>query len=136
MDLFGIGAAMKSMSRVYFQSARGSGRTVSMVNSLKDGDRVVFTNGREAERVHSMIKERGIKANCIVISVKNPKSIFEHPTSIGRTIFDHSWVEHFYKDRIDTCAREINNLERESSRYGEAHRETKRQACEINKWRM
>ncbi len=136
MDLFGIGAAMKSMSRVYFQSARQSGRTVSMVESLKDGDRVVFIDSKEAERVQRMIKERGIEAECVVIPVREPERIFERGTSQGRTIFDHSWVQQLYENRLDACAIEIDVLEEQSSGYGEAHRETKRQAYEINKWRI
>lgn len=136
MDLFGIGAAMKSMSRVYFQSARGCGRTISMVESLKDGDRIVFVNRNEAERVERMCKERGVDVECIVVPVKEPNKLFERGTSQGRTIFDHSWVEERYKLYIDDCENELDFFERENSGYGEAHRETKRAAYEIAKWKM
>jgi len=51
MDLFGIGSAIKAMIVVYRQSARGTGRTVSMVESVKDGDRIVFTNSNAADGV-------------------------------------------------------------------------------------
>ena len=49
MDHFGIGAAMRGMFLNYMHSARRSGRTTSLVESVKDGDRIVFAERREAE---------------------------------------------------------------------------------------
>lgn len=135
MDIFGIGAAMKSMSRVYFQSARATGRTTMMVDSLKDGDRVIFANRNEAERVQRLIRERGLKdVKCIVIPPDKTNSMFENGTNQGRTLFDHSWVEQFYEQHINDCEREIDWLQEQLSGYGEKHRETKRKAEEMSKW--
>jgi hypothetical protein len=135
MDMFGIGAAMKAMTRVYFQSARGSGRTTMMIDSLHEGDRVVFSNARERERVEKLIRDRGLKdVKCIVVPPREPTRAFERGTSQGRTIFDHSWVEQFYEDRIKDASGEIDWLQTELSGYGEAHRETARQAAELAKW--
>jgi hypothetical protein len=134
MDFFGIGAAMKGMCRVYIQSSRGSGRTISLVEGVKDGDRVCFTNRQEADRVKRLFKERGVNVECIVVSTREPQRIFERGTSQGRTIFDHSWVEEFYMDRMEECQKELEHLERQSSGYGEAHRETRRKAIEMSKW--
>ena len=47
-DAFGIGQAVQGAARVYFQTARASGRTVAMVESLKEGDRVIFNNSQLA----------------------------------------------------------------------------------------
>ena len=47
MDHFGIGAAFRAMANVYITSARRTGRTTSLLESLKDGDRVVFASSRE-----------------------------------------------------------------------------------------
>ena len=41
MDHFGIGAAIYGAARVYFQSARRTGRTTALLDGLKDGDRLV-----------------------------------------------------------------------------------------------
>ena len=52
----------------------------------------------------------------------------------GRTIFDHGWVERFYAAAIERAADTIDHLQREASGFGEAHRETARQAEEIARW--
>jgi len=134
MDHFGIGAAIQGAARVYFQSARRTGRTTSLVESVKDGDRIVFTDSREAERVRRLCQERGVQINCIVVDPKAPERVFERSTSEGRTIFDHSWVEQMYMQAIERTQQEIDHLERNASGYGEAHRETRRRAEKITKW--
>lgn len=136
MDHFGIGAAIRGAANIYFQSARQTGRTTSLVESVKDGDRIVFTNEREAERVRRLCLERGVTVECVVIKPMEPERVFNRGTPGGRTIFDHSWVEQFYMLAIDNAAQAIDRLERQSSGYGEAHRETRRKAEEVAKWRF
>lgn len=136
MDHFGIGAAMRGMALTYFQSARRTGRTTALVESVKDGDRIVFADSREAERVRRLCLERGITVECIVSDPKTPQRLFERGTSKERTIFDHGWVEQYYLDVLEGHAREIDHLTTQLSGYGEAHRETKRCAEERMKWRV
>jgi hypothetical protein len=137
MDHFGIGAAMRGMLLNYQYSARQTGRTTSLVESVKDGDQVVFATRQEAERVERLIKERGINVKCIVVDPKEPNRLMERATlhGYGRTIFDHTWVEQFYANAIEHAANVIDTLQRETSGYGEAHRETARRALEIARWR-
>lgn len=134
MDHFGIGAAMRGMTHVYIQTARRTGRTTSLVESVKDGDRIVFMDSREAERVRRMCLERGAKVECIVVPPKEPERLLERAPAEGRTIFDHSWVEQRYLAVIDREVEMLGTLERETSGYGAAHRETRRAAEEISKW--
>jgi hypothetical protein len=136
MDHFGIGQGVEAATRIYFQSGRQTGRTVSLVESVKAGDRVVFADSREAERVKRLCKERDIEIETIVVDPRTPQRIFERGSSQGRTIFDHSWVEQYYMDAIDRAQEAIDHLERETSGYGEAHRETRRKAEEMAKWRF
>lgn len=136
MDMYGIGSAMKSMIQMYTISARGSGRTTEMINSLKDGDRVYFTESREAERVGRMCRERKLEITCVVIPVSNPGRIFEYPTSKGRSVFDHRWVEEYYSRSVERAEKDIEYFQRQSSGFGEAHEETKLKAKEISKWGM
>ena len=136
MDHFGIGAAIQGIASVYFRSARQTGRTTSLVESVKDGDRIIFANGKEAERVRRLCLERGVTVECIVVEPKTPERVFERGTPEGRTIFDHSWVEQRYLFVLDCAQQEIDHLEREASGYGEAHRETKRRAEELAKWHI
>ena len=136
MDHFGIGQALRSAARIYFQGYRQTGRTVSLAENLRDGDRVVFTNDSEAERVKHMCLERNVKIDAIVLDPREPGRIFESGSSQGRTIFDHSWVEQFYLNALERCEKDIDHLQRETSGFGEAHLETRRKAAEIAKWRM
>jgi hypothetical protein len=128
MDHFGIGSAIRALVVTYFQFARRSGRTTSLVESVKDGDRILFADRREADRVSSLCTERGVRVECLVIDPRTPERIFEHSTPTGRSIFDHSWVEQRYLEAVKHTQQEIDNLERKASGYGEAHRKTKRKA--------
>lgn len=136
MDHFGIGAAMRGMANIYFQSARKSGRTTSLIESVKDGDRIIFANSREAERVRRLCIDRGVDVECVVIDPNDPGRVFERGTPQGRTIFDHSWVEQRYVLAIEYVQNDIDYLERQASGYGEAHRETRRRAEEMAKWKV
>ena len=127
---------MQGMARMYFQSARQTGRTTSLVESVKDGDRIVFACSREAERVRRLCLERGVNVECVVVEPRTPERVFERGTPEGRTIFDHSWVEQRYLEAIERTQHEIDHLERQASGYGEAHRETRRKAEELAKWRI
>ena len=136
MDHYGIGAAMQAMMRVYLNSARRTGRTMSLVESVKDGDRIIFADQQECNRVEHICLERGVKVKCIVINPDAPRKLLEYRTSEGRTIFDHSWVEDYYLKAIEYAAENIDRLERQTSGYGVAHRETRRRAEEITRWRL
>ena len=105
-----------------------------MVESVKDGDRVICLNSNEAKRVQRLCDERRVKVECVVIDPKAPHKLFEMPTSVGRTIFDHTWIEQYYVNAIERAQADIDHLERQSSGYGEAHQETRRRYEEIAKW--
>lgn len=137
MDHFGIGAAMQSLMFSYKVSSRHTGRTTSLVDSLKDGDRVIFLSQREAIRVQRLCKERGIE---IATQVYHPKETAILASKSlprdGRTIFDHSWVEEFYSIAIHSAAQDIDRLQTELSGHSEAHRKTERAALEIAKYKL
>lgn len=135
MDHFGIGHAMQSMVRVYCQSARRSGRTTSLLESVKSGDRVVFINEAQASEFRRLCKERQVDVSCIVAPVNEPDRLFQRPPSEGRTLFDHVWIEEYYMTALERCAAEIDHLQRETSGFGAAHEETRRMALERSKWR-
>lgn len=134
MDHYGIGNAMLAMDRIYANASRGTGRTTSLVESVKDGDRVVFTNEREARRVERLCKERGVTIKLMVLDPKRIELIFSRPPIDGRTILDHSMVEALYTSSIEQCAQFIDTIERQTSGDGVAHRETRRAAVERSKF--
>lgn len=135
MDFFGIGQAVKGCVATYFQCARGTGRTNSMIESLKDGDRVIFTNRNEADRVKRMARELGVS---IETMVKNPAqfTISDIGTSQGKTVFDHSFVEEYHRIGIERSIKDIDQMQEHLSGYGVKHVETKLKAKEMKMWRL
>ena len=109
-DHFGISRALISATRIYFNCSRNSGRTTSLVESLKEGDRVVFTNVREAERVLRLAKQRGVSITYLVNNPKEPGDFLRNSEMPGRTIFDHSWVENFYLNRLKEAESDVGSL--------------------------
>ena len=136
MDHFGIGNALHGMVRNYFLMTRGTGRTVSLIESVKDGDRVVCTTEVEARRVRGLCAEREVKVDC-VSNESSPDGIarlFHRGTPKGRTIFDHGWVEQYYLRVLDDATRCLDDLATQLSGYGEAHRNTKRKYEGTSSW--
>ncbi len=134
MDNYGIGAAALGGFRIAMAAQRRSGRTTDMLDSLKPGDRVVFLNERERQRVTALAKERGIDLDGIVCEPGNWP--IERGTPKGRLIFDHSWVEAYYADTIQRAIDDLKHYTVELSGYGEAHRETRRAAQNISRFRL
>lgn len=134
MDHFGIGAAMQGIAKIYFRSARHTGRTTSLVESVKDGDRIVFADGKEAERVRGMCLARGVAVECVVVASNNLGSLFERGNPTGRTLFDHSWVERFYLEGIEHSKRVIDDWHQMASGC-DPRPETMRCSDETAKWR-
>lgn len=115
------------------QSARRTGRTTSLADSVKDGDRICFASSGEARQMERLLRERGVRVECIVIDPVNPLEILNRGTSQGRTLFDHGWVEQYYLAAIEHASSSIDRFQRDASGYGEAHRETLRRAKEIHR---
>lgn len=134
MDHFGIGVGVRGSVLTYLRAARNSGRTVSLIESLKDGDRVVFMTAAEAQRVQRLCAERKVSIECSVIKPTDPRSIFNRGTPKGRLIFDHEWVEQYYLLALDRAQSEIDHFQREAGGEGEAHRATRRCAEEFARW--
>ena len=134
-DFFGISQALRAGMNIYFAGARNTGRTVSLLNSLEDGDRVVFCDEKTARHTERMAKERGIKLEYMIADPKDPSRLFERGTSQGRTTFDHSWVEQYFKDSLEHSTKRISNMQDQLSGYGEPHIQTKLKAREVQKYR-
>jgi hypothetical protein len=129
MDQFGISTAMRSMVEVYFTTARRTGRTTQMLDSLKDGDRIVCIDLREAQRLQNLLAERELKVKVLTCHPDNPRDLFSVGTPEGRTVFDHSWVEQYFRNTLARAEADIDKLQTELSGYGEAHRVTARKAA-------
>lgn len=133
MDHYGITAGVIGATEVYFRSARQTGRTTSLLNSLKDGDRIVTVNQRQAENLRRQLKLRGLAVTVVVLDVANPKP-FEYGTPEGRTLLDHTWVEARYAHILEREASNIDELQKAMSGWQQAHEETRQRAIELAKW--
>lgn len=134
MDHFGIGAAIHGAARVYFQSARRTGRTTALLDNLKDGDRVCCATSDEARHLERQCKERGLQVQVITLPINAAHAIFERGTPEGRTIFDHGWVERYYLEALENARATIDHLQREASGFGAPHIETRAMARELANW--
>ena len=134
MDSFGFGNAVLGATRVLIQSSRQTGRTTALLESLADGDRVVVTVESEARRWRGLLRERGLKVDVIVAPTSDPGRLFTYPTSKGRTVFEHTWIEEFYMRLLSDAGRQIDHLQTELSGFGEAHLQTQKAAEMHLRW--
>lgn len=130
MDHFGIGTGVLGAVEVYFRCSGGTGRTSSLVYSVKSGDRIVFINEEQATRFRGLCKERGLEVETVVCNPEDISSLFGKGSvsGEGRLIFDHVWVEQYYIYTIQQAMLGIDHLQREIGGFGEAHHRTIREA--------
>lgn len=136
MDHFCIGAAVKGATEIYFQSARRTGRTSMLVESVKSGDTIVFADQQEANRVKRLCDERNKSVQCIVVPTNQlwrAKEIMRG-RSTGRLIFDHSWVEMFYRESICYCVEVVDAMQRDLSAVDSQYEDTALDVFERYKW--
>lgn len=94
----GIGGYLRNAAIHHFRLCRDTGRTHQLVESLNDGDRVIFLHAKEAKRVERMARDRGVTIEIVVCDPGTPYRIVDRPPCTGRVIFDHCWVEQYYAD--------------------------------------
>ena len=135
MDHFGIGAALVGMFETYVRCSRGSGRTTSLLDSVKDGDCVGFTNQQQANTFKRLTVERGIDVDCVVVPIIHPSEIFRYGTPSGRFILDHVWIEEYFAAAMKRAIADVDHIQTQASGRGEAHRATDRAMREMARWR-
>lgn len=134
MDHFGIGAAIRGAIDVYICAARRTGRTTALLESLKDGDRVVCHETKHQRELQRLCRERKLNVEVILVPVTKPEDVFMRGTSEGRTLFDHAWLEAYYADVVEEAAKRVDYWQTQSSGYGTAHIRTRQAAIELSKW--
>lgn len=137
MDMFGIGNAIKASLQIIGITARQTGRTTLLVESLKDGDRVLTPTDREAARLRALIAERRVSAEVVVVSAQRFAEYVHTTGSLpgeGRLCLDHTLVEDIYRRNIEGTEEFLDTAVKRLSGYGAAHRETRRRAEEMTRW--
>jgi hypothetical protein len=130
-DHSGIGLAISAMFQTYRQSARTTGRTTSLLESVKDGDRIIVLNGQEKTRLERELRDRKLNVDVFVMPLNRINELSHRAPSTGRTVFEHTWVEAFYELAIERAQKEIDVMQRETSGNGTAHIETMQRARAI-----
>lgn len=136
MDFFGIGAALRAMARVYSETARATGRTNTLLDSVQDGDRIICASDTEKRDLQRRLRERG-RHGVTVLAItpeRDDGALYELGTSQRQTIFEHTWVERSYAHALQRHAGFIDHWQQRLSGYGEAHRQTRRAALEARMW--
>ena len=116
MNDHGFGEKLKELTENFIKSCRQTGRTTSLIDSLKDGDIVIFYNTPEAKRIQNLsLVEKNVKIHAVVINPKlNDSEISYKLNEIkienknNRIVFDHSWIEKYY---LVTIEQAIANLD-------------------------
>lgn len=111
MDQYGIGAAVKAVTEVYFQSARRTGRTTALVKTLKPGDVVVCMDENHERHLGMILRERQVEGVKIIIA--DPRRSFDplnfYPQTGHRLFFDHTFVEEKYRAAIEGVSSELRH---------------------------
>jgi len=134
MDYFGIGSALKGSALIYFRSAIQSGRTTSLIESLKDGDRVICLNAESADFLRRRCKEKNIHVECVGIDHRDIERLSHLKRSHGRTVFDHDWLEKYYLYKLECAANAIDRFENELSHRKDEHEENTYRDIALYKW--
>lgn len=134
MDLFATEQRALAAMNNLFISARRTGRTSLLVDNVRDGDTVVFTNEREAKRVAEMVKARGKTIKTLVASPTYLHRLMQGPPARERFVFDHSWLEEAYTNAIHETALALDSISRHmSARESEQEDEETTQAWDDDK---
>lgn len=110
MKLYNIPEGVRSSIEVFFNCSRGTGRTTSMLKSLKIGDTVVFLTHEEARRVYNQCRSVGIQLLCLVAGVEEVDKIIRHSRHCDTLVLDHRWVEEYYKHAIEIATKDLEVL--------------------------
>lgn len=97
MDIFGIGPAIQAVSEVYFTSARRTGRTTHLVQTLRNGDYVVTVDEKQAHILRGLLRTTGLAVEVVVVDPARPDFSPVYLNQTGRTLFDHTWIETRYR---------------------------------------
>lgn len=120
MDQYGIGSAMQAMQAMYVNTARRAGRTTSMLQQLKDGDRVICSSQSAQRDIKNRAQKMGLKIECIHLSDFHDMATM--PPTKGMVYLDHTMVERLYEVSILCAQNEIDSwLERVNRGKESAH---------------
>ncbi len=109
MDEYGIGSAASMALHLYDRACRSSGRTSRLIARAGNDDLIVCRTGKEAERLRSLIKQRGKATR--VTSVEHADDLHRVADRVrGRVHFDHDWVHQFFVDAVKGAEADLQRM--------------------------
>lgn len=110
MDHFGIGACIRAAIELMLRGMRATGRTTALINSVKDGDRIIFRSRQEAMVVEMLLRRKGLQVSCVVVDPTHVERLLGTQRAAGRTYFDHVWIEEYYTNGIKQLGKDIDHF--------------------------
>lgn len=80
---------------------KGTGRTTKMIESLEDGDRVIFATHNELCRVSRQMEILGKNVECLLVPVNHLSKFNGMRPPEGKTVLCHRWVDAFLHHSLD-----------------------------------
>lgn len=105
MDIFNIPDTLNKVMEIFFLSRRNLGKSAFLVNYIKDGDRVIFSDYRLADRFESICRKEGKKVIVSVIPIEELDRFYSLEVIDGNTYFDHHWTEKFYLHSLENTTK-------------------------------
>lgn len=117
MNTHQISDALQMGLQMLVQVARQSGRTTRMLNGLKNGDRIITCDARHARLLKEKVRQRGLDVEVMAWPLEY--GLHEHVSRLtrcaGRTVFDHTFMEEFWKYQLKRSTAEWMALEEKVS---------------------
>lgn len=124
MDIYGIGAAALGAYRAVLVALRGTGRTQRLLESVKEGDTVIFRTHHEAHSFTRMARELWSKKIYYQVVPTTPEGLNQILCPRGNLHFDHTWVEAYYEDVLQEAATHLTRVTTKLSASSKAPRLT------------
>ena len=100
-DLYNIGAAIETVSELFFIMSRATGRSLHMESVLQDGDILVVKDGQDAQRYERFAKSNDCRLRIVMDDTFDLYAVYDKLRGDrSRIILDHRWVESYYRRGI------------------------------------
>jgi hypothetical protein len=111
MDKYGFCGYVRNLVNRASDDLRGTGRTTSMLDRMKDNDVGVFASHVEARRFVALAKSCG---KDVLVTVVDPKEPVEFSRPLSRDtqfVLDHNWIEEYLQNTIQYVSERIGDIE-------------------------
>lgn len=117
LDEYGFAATAKTALNLFEVQSRSSGRTSRMIERLRDGDRVLVGDQKFARWIEDRLAKVGKKDVKVLVVPPSQNPMERYGTSpVGRTFFDHTWIEAFFHRSLDNAARDLQYIQQAMSK--------------------